>query len=95
MLVIGRDEVTDTEEGLQAMLQSNRHIWDTLSLDNSNTTTKANKNATIYPTNVIPNWNREDWIRHYGPEMWKQLVERKGELDPYNIFADTRHFQWK
>ena len=48
--------------------------------------------ATVYPTNQIPHFNRVDWKEHFGARLWQEYKLVKGLLDPNFLLADKRDF---
>jgi len=90
LLILGRDETTDTEAGFQQQLNGNRIIWNQFSTVQSSNHKLVT--ASVYPTNMVPNWGPADWRAHFGDKKWNQFKRAKQLFDPNYVFADTRSF---
>ncbi|KAG2372741.1 hypothetical protein C9374_013193 [Naegleria lovaniensis] len=89
LLVIGRDEPTNTDAGINYQVYDNRRIWD---LFTKTTMFQLDRpRATLYADNVIPNFRRSDWKANFGNCVWRDFVAAKREFDPKRVFADPRN----
>ena len=89
LLVLGRDEQTGTDEGFERHVRSNRFIWNQFSTPWDHQEDGIVQSS-IYPTSFIPDWDEEDWRRHFSPKVWAQWNDTKKVLDPYHLFGDSR-----
>ncbi len=90
LLVLGRDESSDTEEGFLSQVNGNRIIWNQFSTVQDRRHRLVS--SSVYPTNIVPNWGPSDWRAHFGDRKWRRFQTAKRSFDPKFVFADTRAF---